>query len=62
LIEELRKRGIVVEAETNAPSWYLRIDNRQPGIHDRRVFQTCDEVAATLQIELASAADPAGAS
>ena len=52
LIEVLRGEGIRVEALTETRPWSLLLDNRQPGNHEQ-LLERCDEIATTLQIELA---------
>ena len=51
LIEVLRREGIRAEALTETRPWSLLLDNRQPGNHEH-LLERCDEIAATLQIEL----------
>lgn len=60
LVEELRRQGVRVDAVTDAHPWYLRVNNAHPGFHDPSLFALCDEVARTLQIELARAPDRHG--
>ena len=61
LIEETAKHGDQVSASTDSHPWYLNFDKVLDAEYER-VRQRCDEVAATLQIELAGESDAARAS
>ena len=51
LLEQLRKDGFDVQASVDSHPWYLHLDKISPADLGR-VCKRCDEVAATLQIEL----------